>query len=37
MNITDLIPYIAPTVVLLLILGSAIKILPEYELSLIHI
>lgn len=31
MNITDLIPYIAPTVVLLLILGSAIKILPEYE------
>ncbi|MDC0661073.1 slipin family protein [Marinobacter sp. SS21] len=29
--IGDLIPYIAPTVVLLLILGSAIKILPEYE------
>ncbi len=31
MNITDLIPYIAPIVVLLLILGSAIKIVPEYE------
>ncbi|MEP1216683.1 MAG: slipin family protein [Marinobacter sp.] len=31
MNITDLIPYIAPTVILLLILGAAIKILPEYE------
>lgn len=29
--IGDLIPYIAPTVVLLLIIGSAIKILPEYE------
>lgn len=29
--IGDLIPYIAPTVVLLLILGSAIRILPEYE------
>ncbi|MGF2735833.1 slipin family protein [Marinobacter sp. DUT-1] len=29
--IGDLIPYLAPTVVLLLILGSAIKILPEYE------
>ncbi|AZT82178.1 slipin family protein [Marinobacter sp. NP-4(2019)] len=27
----DLIPYLAPTVVLLLILASAIKILPEYE------
>ena len=26
----DLVPYIAPTVVLLLILGSAIRILPEY-------
>lgn len=32
MNLGDIIPYIAPTVVLLLILGgSAIKILPEYE------
>ena len=31
MNMADLIPYLAPTVVLLLILGSAIKILPEYE------
>lgn len=31
MNIGDLIPYVAPTVVLLLILGSAIKILPEYQ------
>ncbi|SFL96102.1 slipin family protein [Marinobacter zhejiangensis] len=29
--IGDLIPYAAPTVVLLLIIGSAIKILPEYE------
>ena len=29
--IGDLIPYLAPTVVLLLILASAIKILPEYE------
>ncbi|MEQ5816379.1 slipin family protein [Marinobacter sp. NFXS11] len=29
--IGDLIPYLAPTVVLLLILVSAIKILPEYE------
>ncbi len=29
--IGELIPYLAPTVVLLLILGSAIKILPEYE------
>ncbi|TYC56737.1 slipin family protein [Marinobacter sp. BW6] len=29
--IGDLIPYVAPTVVLLLILASAIKILPEYE------
>ncbi|MDX1756317.1 MAG: slipin family protein [Marinobacter sp.] len=29
--IGDLIPYIAPTVILLLIIGSAIKILPEYE------
>lgn len=29
--IGDLIPYLAPTVVLLLILGSAIRILPEYE------
>ncbi len=27
----DLIPYLAPTVVLLLILASAIKILPEYQ------
>ena len=27
----DLVPYLAPTVVLLLIIGSAIKILPEYE------
>ncbi|MDO3721475.1 slipin family protein [Marinobacter sp. chi1] len=27
----ELIPYIAPTVVLLLVLASAIKILPEYE------
>jgi len=27
----DLIPYVAPVVVLLLILGSAIRILPEYE------
>ena len=31
MNLGDFIPYLAPTVVLLLILGSAIKILPEYE------
>jgi regulator of protease activity HflC (stomatin/prohibitin superfamily) len=29
--IGELIPYLAPTVVLLLILGSAIKILPEYQ------
>ena len=29
--IGELIPYLAPTLVLLLILGSAIKILPEYE------
>jgi regulator of protease activity HflC (stomatin/prohibitin superfamily) len=29
--IGDLIPYLAPTVVLLLIFASAIKILPEYE------
>jgi regulator of protease activity HflC (stomatin/prohibitin superfamily) len=29
--IGELVPYIAPIVVLLLILGSAIKILPEYE------
>ncbi|MCR9189570.1 MAG: slipin family protein [Alteromonadaceae bacterium] len=29
--IGDLIPYLAPTVVLLLVLASAIKILPEYE------
>lgn len=29
--IGDLIPYLAPTVVILLILASAIKILPEYE------
>jgi regulator of protease activity HflC (stomatin/prohibitin superfamily) len=31
MNMAELIPYIIPTVVLLLILGAAIKILPEYE------
>jgi len=31
MNLLDLIPYIVPAVVLLLILGAAIKILPEYE------
>lgn len=31
MNPAELIPYAVPTVVLLLILGSAIKILPEYE------
>lgn len=31
MNGTELIPYIVPAVVLLLILGAAIKILPEYE------
>lgn len=31
MNPVELIPYIVPAVVLLLILGSAIKILPEYE------
>ncbi|KMQ72948.1 slipin family protein [Marinobacter subterrani] len=29
--IGELVPYIAPVVVLLLILGSAIKIMPEYE------
>ncbi|WP_375177187.1 slipin family protein [Marinobacter mobilis] len=29
--IGDLIPYVAPTVVLVLIIGSAIRILPEYE------
>jgi regulator of protease activity HflC (stomatin/prohibitin superfamily) len=29
--IGDLIPYVAPAVVLLLILGAAIKILPEYQ------
>lgn len=31
MNPGELIPYIVPTVILLLILGAAIKILPEYE------
>lgn len=31
MNPGELIPYIVPAVVLLLILGAAIKILPEYE------
>jgi len=31
MNLGDFIPYLAPTVVLLLILGSALKIMPEYE------
>lgn len=31
MNPGELIPYIVPTVVVLLILGAAIKILPEYE------
>jgi regulator of protease activity HflC (stomatin/prohibitin superfamily) len=31
MNSFELIPYIVPAVVLLLILGSAIKILPEYQ------
>ncbi len=31
MNPGELIPYIVPTVVLLLILGASIKILPEYE------
>jgi regulator of protease activity HflC (stomatin/prohibitin superfamily) len=31
MNTGELIPYIVPTVILLLILGAAIKILPEYQ------